>query len=63
MKSTRKISKILANYQRESGASFLIISHNLHINESLTVDKWLKVSDGGVVKMTTEEVDDALSHA
>ena len=63
MKSARKISKILADYQRESGASFLIISHNLRINESLTVDKWLKVSDGSVVKMTTEEVDDALSHA
>ena len=63
MKSARKISKILADYQRESGASFLIISHNLLINESLTVDKWLKVSDGSVVKMTTEEVDDALSHA
>lgn len=62
-KSARKISKILADYQRESGASFLIISHNLRINEALTVDKWLIVSDGGVVKMTTEEVNNALSHA
>ena len=49
MESAGKISQILADYQRETGASFLITSHNLRILEKLKVDKVVELVDGKLV--------------
>ena len=49
-KSCRNISKILKDYQRETGASFLIVSHNLKILSELKVDQELSVESGRIVK-------------
>ena len=49
MESAGKISQILADYQRETGASFLITSHNLRILEKLKVDKVVELANGELV--------------
>ena len=49
MESAENISQILAGYQRETGASFLITSHNLRILEKLKVDKAVELVGGELV--------------
>ena len=49
-KSCKNISKILRDYQAETGATYLIVSHNLKILSELTVDQELIVEDGRIVK-------------
>lgn len=40
------ISKILADYQKDTGASFLVVSHNLRILKYLAPDQELVLEDG-----------------
>jgi len=49
-KSCKNISKVLNEYQKETGASYLIVSHNLKILSELKVDQELVVEDGRIVK-------------
>ena len=49
-KSCKNISKILKEYQAETGASFLIVSHNLKILSELKIDQELVVESGRIVK-------------
>ncbi len=49
-KSCKNISAILRDYQKEIGASFLIVSHNLKILSELTVDQEIKVDSGRIVE-------------
>lgn len=49
-KSCKNISTILRDYQKEIGASFLIVSHNLKILSELTVDQEIKVDSGRIVE-------------
>lgn len=60
MESAGKISQILADYQRETGASFLIISHNLRILEKLKVDKAVELK-GGKLAVVDDGCDDERS--
>jgi len=61
--SSEEISKILAKYQRETGCSYLIISHNLRVLRHLKVDKAILIekgsvymtSDAGLVKRVEKE--------
>ena len=57
MESTGKISQILADYQRETNASFLIISHNLRILEKLKVDKVVELVGGELIVVENERGD------
>ena len=50
MESAGKISQILADYQQETGASFLITSHNLRILEKLKVNREIELIDGELVE-------------
>ncbi len=45
-KSTALISKILNNYQKQSGTSFIIITHNNKILESLKSDLVFEIKNG-----------------
>lgn len=58
MESAGKISQILADYQRETNASFLIISHNLRILEKLKVNKVVELIDGELVAAEDERDDE-----
>ncbi len=58
MESAGKISQILADYQQETGASFLIISHNLRILEKLKVNKVVELIDGKLVAAEDERDDE-----
>ncbi len=58
MESAGKISQILADYRKETGASFLIISHNLRILEKLKVDKVVELVDGELVVVENERDDE-----
>lgn len=49
-KSCKNISKILHDYQEKSGASYLIVSHNLKILSELKPDQELNVENGRIVK-------------
>ena len=60
IESAGKISQILADYQRETGASFLIISHNLRILEKLKVDKVVELKDGKLI-VAEDKCDDEKS--
>ena len=60
MESAGKISQILADYQQETGASFLITSHNLRILEKLKVDKVVELVDGKLVVADGECGDESL---
>ena len=60
MESAGKISQILADYQRETDASFLIISHNLRILEKLKVDKVVELVGGKLVVVENECGDEGL---
>lgn len=50
VKSCKNISTILCDYQKEIGASYLIVSHNLKILSELTVDQEIKVDSGRIVE-------------
>lgn len=58
MESAGKISQILADYQQETGASFLITSHNLRILEKLKVDKVVELKDGELIVVKNERGDE-----
>ena len=58
LESAGKISQILADYQQETGASFLIISHNLRILEKLKVNKVVELIDGKLVAAEDERDDE-----
>lgn len=49
-KSCKNISGILRGYQKETGASFIIVSHNLRILSELQPNQELVVEDGRIVK-------------
>ena len=51
IESAGKISQILADYQRETEASFLITSHNLRILEKLKIDRKLELINGELVEV------------
>lgn len=63
MESAEKISQILADYQQETNASFLIISHNLRVLEKLKVDKVVELVDGELVAVEDERGDERLARA
>ncbi len=44
--ASKKISEILAEYQEETWAAFIVITHNLRILQSLKVDKTILLRDG-----------------
>ena len=46
--ATRKISQILADYQKETAASFIVISHNFRIFESLEITQAIMLEDGRI---------------
>lgn len=54
MESAGRISQILADYKKETGASFLITSHNLRILEKLKVDKVVELVGGELVVVEDE---------
>ena len=58
MESAENISQILADYQREANASFLIISHNLRILEKLKVDKAVELVGGELIVVENERGDE-----
>ena len=58
MESAGKISQILADYQQETGASFLITSHNLRILEKLKVDKAVELVGGELIVVENERGDE-----
>ena len=58
MESAGKISQILADYQQETGASFLITSHNLKILEKLKVDKAVELVGGELIVVENERGDE-----
>ena len=58
MESAGNISQILANYQRETNASFLITSHNLRILEKMKVNKVVELIDGELVAAEDERDDE-----
>jgi phospholipid/cholesterol/gamma-HCH transport system ATP-binding protein len=45
-KANELISQILADYQAETGATFLIVSHNLRILKHLAPNQELVLEDG-----------------
>mgnify|MGYP002517887337 CR=1 FL=1 len=47
-KASELISRILADYQEKTGATLLIVSHNLHILKHLTPTQKLVLADGFV---------------
>ena len=51
IESAGRISQILADYQRETEASFLITSHNLRILEKLKIDRKLELINGELVEV------------
>lgn len=61
MESAGRISQILADYQQETNASFLITSHNLRILEKMKVDKVVELVDGELVVMEDERDDEKLA--
>lgn len=63
MESAGKISQILADYQRETNASFLIISHNLRILEKLKVNRGIELIDGGLVETRKANSDRRVTQA
>ena len=63
MESAGKISQILADYQRETNASFLIISHNLRILEKLKVNRGIELIDGELVEMRKANSDRRVTQA
>lgn len=58
MESAGKISQILADYKKETGASFLITSHNLRILEKLKVDKAVELVGGELIVVENERGDE-----
>ena len=63
MESAGKISQILADYQRETNASFLIISHNLRILEKLKVNRGIELIDGELVETRKANSDRRVTQA
>lgn len=63
MESTGKISQILADYQQETGASFLITSHNLRILEKLKVNREIELIDGELVETRKANSDRRVTQA
>ena len=63
MESAGKISQILADYQQETGASFLITSHNLKILEKLKVDKAVELVGGELIVVENERGDEKSARA
>ena len=60
MESAGRISQILADYKKETGASFLITSHNLRILEKLKVDKVVELVDGRLLGADDEFGDERM---
>ena len=58
IESAGKISQILADYKKETGASFLITSHNLRILEKLKMDKVVELVGGKLVVVENERSDE-----
>ncbi len=46
-----RISKVLADYQKESGCSYLIITHNMRVLRHLKPSKAVLMNEGQVVKV------------
>ena len=63
MESAGKISQILADYQQETGASFLITSHNLRILEKLKVNREIELIDGELVEARKANSDGGVTRA
>ena len=63
MESAGKISQILADYQQETGASFLITSHNLRILEKLKVNREIELIDGELVETRKANSDRRVTQA
>ena len=61
MESAGKILQIFGDYKKETGASFLITSHNLRILEKLKVDKVVELVGGELVVMKDECDDEKLA--
>ena len=63
LESAGKISQILADYQQETGASFLITSHNLRILEKLKVNREIELIDGELVEARKANSDGGVTRA
>ena len=63
LESAGKISQILADYQQETGASFLITSHNLRILEKLKVNREIELIDGELVETRKANSDRRVTQA
>mgnify|MGYP000861460325 FL=1 len=63
MESAGKISQILADYQQETNASFLITSHNLRILEKLKVNRGIELIDGELVETRKANSDRRVTQA
>ncbi len=63
MESAGKISQILADYQQETEASFLITSHNLRILEKLKVNREIELIDGELVETRKANSDRRVTQA
>ena len=63
LESAGKISQILADYQQETGASFLITSHNLRILEKLKVNREIELIDGELVEVRKANSDGGVTRA
>lgn len=48
--ASRNISSILDNYQKETGASYIIISHNFRVLESLKINQALLIEGGAIAE-------------
>lgn len=58
--AARKMSQILANYQQETGASFIIITHNFRILKELSVSKTLLLEHGTIATTGGPELIDKI---
>ena len=54
--AARRVSGVVAKWQRETGAGLLIISHNMRILEKLVVDRVYILDDGRIVKVGGREL-------
>ena len=52
----KKISKILRDYQKESGCSYLIITHNMRVLSDLKPSKAILMDNGHVIAVSDEKM-------
>lgn len=56
MEAARKMSEVLAEFQRKTGVGYVIITHNMRILEKLKVSRVVIVDGGRIVREGGEEI-------